>query len=127
MANLGKNATSWIVYSINDPRDGIPFYIGLTSNLRKRKHQHGTDGALPTWRRVREIIADGKRPIFVVLAEHVDQNTALEHEHELILTMPGLVNRRSTHRHSTWFRREGKFDPAAYSREWYRRRREAKA
>lgn len=98
MVNLAKNATSWIVYSISDPRTGLSFYVGLTSNLKQRRLQHKSDAYLPSYHRINEIIASGMQPIFVVVAEHVDQHNALEHEHKLIMTMPWLLNRGATHR-----------------------------
>lgn len=34
------DGTEWIVYSIHDPRNGRPFYIGQTVNMPRRIYEH---------------------------------------------------------------------------------------
>lgn len=55
----------FIVYAIVDPRDEEIFYIGRTSELRRRKREHGRRS--PAGVRIAELRSNGLAPIFVVL------------------------------------------------------------
>ncbi|MEO1555855.1 MAG: GIY-YIG nuclease family protein [Pseudomonadota bacterium] len=87
---------TFCIYAIINPIDHTPFYIGETSNFARRKGQHlkGTDqisGLI-----VRQIKANGFVPLFSILEEHDDEETALRAEIFWIETMLGrgieLVN-----------------------------------
>lgn len=67
-----REPTAVAVYGLFDPRDGSPFYVGVTSrsaSLRMSGHLHeakaGTAGAKAD--RIRAILASGVRPEFDVL------------------------------------------------------------
>lgn len=78
---------SYVIYAIINPIDNKPFYIGETKNFDRRKKEHlkGTDqisGLI-----VRQISENGFVPLFSVLEEHKDEETALRAEIFWIETM----------------------------------------
>lgn len=71
---------TYCIYAIINPIDNKPFYIGETGHFARRKAQHlkGTDqisGLL-----VRQIKANGFVPLFTILEEHDEEETALRAE-----------------------------------------------
>ena len=68
------------IYAIINPIDNKPFYVGETNSfeLRKKQHLKGTDQISGLV--IRQIKANGFVPLFVILEEHDDEETALRAE-----------------------------------------------
>jgi hypothetical protein len=60
-----------VIYSLVDPRTGVPRYIGKTVHLRSRLNHHVSRAvdSSPRGEWIRELKANGLRPTAVVLAE----------------------------------------------------------
>lgn len=64
-------SSSYVVYTIADPRDGAIFYIGVTNNLARRVTRHlAVEPGKPTAKRIRELLASDFVPTFSVAARH---------------------------------------------------------
>lgn len=82
------------VYGLVDPRDGKVFYVGITANrLSYRVYCHSHDPISAAWPRIQELKKLSLELGVHILAEYPSRDQAWEHEHRLIHTLPGLVNR----------------------------------
>lgn len=94
LKSLSAEATvGYVTYAIKEPvsawrhlEDGIPFYVGETSNLARRARQHFLRGGAPTndrqsvyWHIYRLLAAD-RIPRFVVLERTTTRASSLESE-----------------------------------------------
>jgi hypothetical protein len=69
------------VYRLIDPRDSLPFYVGITNNPNIRYVQHcAPDEESAKSARIASIRGDGLEPIFEVIESYRDRQIALEQE-----------------------------------------------
>lgn len=73
------------VYALKDPRvsQGPPFYIGKGTGSRAFDHLVQPD-ASRKYKRIQEIISDGRAPLVDILMDNLTENQALRIEAELI-------------------------------------------
>jgi predicted GIY-YIG superfamily endonuclease len=83
---------STCVYALVDPRDGQPFYIGISIQPRKRYCEHRNDPASAAWQRIREIVHAGYECEIEILEEFSDRFQAKVLEFRLLTSLPNLVN-----------------------------------
>ena len=93
----GALTLSFYVYTLTDPRDGQPFYVGKGKGLRMYQHavearKSGEKGNQRKLDRIRAIQAEGLEPDPKIVAEHEDEQDAFDHEADLIASLPGLTN-----------------------------------
>lgn len=81
------------VYGLCDPRGQHIFYIGITRNLKDRLNAHRRDRSSAAYQRVAEIEAAGYECEMNVFRECRTRDEAIEHEAQLISSLPDLVNR----------------------------------
>jgi hypothetical protein len=96
VARRGKRIIrEYSVYYLVDPRDGEPFYVGMSGLPRQRAGQHRTDPASAGYHRVREIHASGMKCLLRVVARFPTRLEARRHEDELIAgaRVGSLLNR----------------------------------
>lgn len=82
------------VYCLIDPRNNKPFYIGVSKYPWGRLNAHASDRCSAAWPVVRSLLDAKVRPdeILKIYKRCPDRNSALDLEHRLISTTPGLVN-----------------------------------
>lgn len=81
------------VYKLIDPRDNVIFYVGITARPKIRFQSHRNDRLSAAWPRIREIQNCGHECRMEIISEFSDRNSALEHEHKLISSLPELLNK----------------------------------
>jgi predicted GIY-YIG superfamily endonuclease len=72
------------VYRLIDPRNSECFYIGMTSDPRRRIEQHTDGRSFCTSRRVSEITSAGELPVMEIIAELPTAKEAQDAERLLI-------------------------------------------
>jgi predicted GIY-YIG superfamily endonuclease len=80
-------------YGLIDPRYREVFYIGFSSNVKQRVMHHGSDSAISSYDRCREIRAAGLRPDYVVFGLFATAHEAKRLERALVHSLNGLVNK----------------------------------
>ena len=89
--------SAWYTYGLYDPRTGIIFYIGKGSGKRAWQHARDVAAGRPAVNarkdaKIAEILKRGDEVEIQIFAEYDDENDALEHEFELVDSMPELTN-----------------------------------
>ena len=87
----------WYVYILIDPRDGLPFYVGLTRNPKKRSVAHTSDWCSRARNRCQEIKSAGDHHELEVVAEFSDRTYASQYEKWLISDIGKDGNLLNTH------------------------------
>ena len=97
-----KEKAEFVIYALIDPRDRMIFYVGQTRDLNQRYQDHcnaSDDDRSPRAKRIREILATGKRPYTIVLERCSNRLKALAIEIFWIMLLKGrgikLTNRES--------------------------------
>jgi hypothetical protein len=108
----------WHLYELVDPRDGVVFYVGLTSQPSTRLKAHGHNRGGVCYARCREISAAGLAPIMNLLSEHTDKQGGLIEEANQIRSRANLINRAKPKPPSK---------RGAYCRDWMRKKRAREA
>ena len=72
-----KIRVAYYIYVLVDPRNNKPFYVGSTSNPKRRMTEHNT-----RWSKIR-----GIRPIMKIKRKTLNQERAWELEFQLIVMM----------------------------------------
>jgi hypothetical protein len=86
------------VYSLDDPRSGLPFYIGKGRANRAWQHLSGADRInLRKAARIDEIRAAGLEPRVTIVARYEFEGDAYDRERELIASHSGLTNIMAGH------------------------------
>ena len=85
------------VYKLIDPRDGVPFYVGKGQGNRAWQHQREVELGQANCNarkiaKIREILLGGLQVEISIVAEYDNADDALNHEWELISSMPCLTN-----------------------------------
>ena len=84
------------VYTLSDPRSGDVFYVGKGSGLRMYQHaveaRVSSNGNRAKLDRIRDIQGAGFEPLAAKVAEYDSERDALDHEADLIASLPGLTN-----------------------------------
>ncbi len=82
------------VYCLFDPRNRRPFYIGISKYQWYRFEQHKQDPSSSAWAPLNALLQKGFSPqcIYKIYKKCPNRNAALELEHRLINSTPGLVN-----------------------------------
>lgn len=88
---------TWMVYGLIDPRSGNVFYVGITTNVASRMRSHMSDRASSAWNVCQVLQSDGLKPSHCVFGRYLDKLPAKILEGRLILSLPGLVNKKSFH------------------------------
>lgn len=81
------------VYGLIDPRSGAPFYIGVTCQPSEREKQHRLDPCGAAFKFIQQLSHTNHRPTMRIIAEYTSRQEALDHEHKLINSTPGLINK----------------------------------
>lgn len=80
--------SEFYVYQLVDPRDGAIFYVGKGKGDRVRHHvrqaKRGRIGNQEKHDRIIAILADGRIPVEMIVAEFDDEREAIDHEEDLI-------------------------------------------
>jgi hypothetical protein len=87
----------WTVYGLIDPRDSAVFYIGMSAKLKNRIVAHNSDPASAAWPRCREIIEAGFTAGWCSFGQFSDKSAANIVEGRLILSIPWVVNSKSSY------------------------------
>jgi hypothetical protein len=74
----------YLVYMLIDPRDRLPFYIGMTSRARQRWNAHHTDPASEAYHRMRELRTAGLKCRVRIMGEDLDRWSARRREQALV-------------------------------------------
>ena len=99
--------TMFYVYELVDPRDQLPYYVGVTTNPEVRVLAHV--GAA-YWRResnkekaefTKAILAAGLRPTLQVVASFPEESVALRYEFSHVTNLRKLYPERLTNRQTT--------------------------
>lgn len=92
------------VYCLVNPRNGKPFYIGISSNPWSRFESHVHDASSAAWPVLRILVKQERIErdrILKIYRECPDRNAALQLEHRLIASTPKLVN-KDRRRYQMW-------------------------
>jgi predicted GIY-YIG superfamily endonuclease len=77
----------WYVYAVVDPRDRRIFYIGYTGDMDTRVKSHNAGGHAKSGERIKQIMANGLLPLYVILETSDTEAAALRAEVFWIETM----------------------------------------
>lgn len=84
----GEGETLYI-YTLSDPRDNAPRYVGITKNLKVRKYTHNSCvGSTGKW--VWELRRLGLRPVLTVIKEFPGKHASNAHPEEAECIKPYL-------------------------------------
>lgn len=92
------------VYVLMNPGNKRPIYIGISSNPWGRFDAHCNDPCSAAWPALRIMVGSGlfhRDEILKIYKVCTDRNEALDLEHRLIMTTPGLLN-RDKRRYRMW-------------------------
>lgn len=87
--------TLWTVYIVTDPDSGQPLYVGLTKNLKTRITLHRCDPLSPLCGFLRDLRSKRINCTVTIFDAFEDRETAFRLEQRLILSIPGLLNKRA--------------------------------
>lgn len=87
-----RDADRWFVYHLVDPRDGAPFYVGMSADPAERLKEHCKDRASDAYDRCWDIRQAGMEVVVLVIAGFWGKFDALDFEHEQTMSLHGLVN-----------------------------------
>jgi len=85
---------TWSVYALTDPRDGVPFYIGITQNPKRRGHSHKHDPQSAAHSKISQLWNDGVGFNLLIIHEYEAMDDALADEAWHVKVIPSLLNRR---------------------------------
>lgn len=89
---------TWTVYGLVDPRDRSVFYVGMTTRkVGIRVADHKSDPASAAWRKCRELIQAGVDVEWCSFGAFEDKDAAKIVEGRLILSIPTVVNSKSSY------------------------------
>jgi hypothetical protein len=92
---VSEKTATYTVYGLVDPTIGSMFYVGITRvSPQNRLAAHCADPASSAWRKCRQIISSGARPMAVTLASGLTKPRAKLLESRLIYMLHELVNDR---------------------------------
>lgn len=95
LRRLPLNQIGHVVYGLVDPADMRIFYVGISSRVRTRLHQHETSRESAAWSMIQAAtVTPGGPACAVVFGEFEDRAEALALEGQLIRLLPGLTNRQ---------------------------------
>jgi len=83
----------WYVYGLIAPEDNWVFYVGITTNLKKRLGQHMTNRDSAAYEACRQILRQGDIPRMCCFMGTYDKDAALQLERHLIIGIPQTYNR----------------------------------
>ncbi len=66
----------YLIYVLIDPRDRLPFYVGMTCRPRKRWGQHHSNPSSAAYPRLRELRAAGLKPRVRIMREGLCREVA---------------------------------------------------
>src|SRR4051812_22696869 len=81
----------YLVYVLVDPRDLLPFYVGITCRPKGRWAGHHSDPASSAYHRLRELREAGIKCRVRIMAENLDRATALATEKEYVFLYRGSI------------------------------------
>jgi len=88
---------NYYVYTICDPKDEKPFYVGKGKDYRMWMHltPYNRKKKTPLYNRINEIIIEGFEPIILKIHENLDEDSAFYLEKKLIenIGLKNLTNR----------------------------------
>ena len=94
---MQSRAMKWYVYILIDPCDGLPFYVGLTRDPKKRNAAHTADWGSKARTRCQEIKSSGSRHEMEVIAQFDSRTYAAQYEQWLICDLGKSGNLLNTH------------------------------
>lgn len=84
------------VYTLTDPRDDAVFYVGKGMGGRMYSHAREVRAGLKSnpakTQRIQSLLDEGFEPLPRIVAQYDDEQDALDHEADLIASLPGLTN-----------------------------------